>query len=124
MLPRDEAGISIDSGLIANFFYRSSREPHCLFLRGFSQLRTGRNTEQCAYAEGRVDKTEWAAFSADETFDTGMDSASPVSADYQSRFGFSGVMNKVEIDITPANLSQADQKKVEVAMLHAILNRQ
>ena len=53
-----------------------------------------------------------------------MDSASPVSADYQSPFRFSGVVNKVEIDITPANLSQADQKKVEVAMLHAILNRQ
>lgn len=74
--------------------------------------------------EGRVDKTEWAVFSADETFDTGMDSASPVSADYQSPFRFSGVVNKVEIDITPANLSQTDQKKVEVAMLHAILNRQ
>jgi hypothetical protein len=74
--------------------------------------------------EGRVEKTEWAVFSADETFDTGMDSASRVSADYQSPFPFPGVVNKVEIDITPANLSQADQKKVEVAMLHARLNRE
>jgi hypothetical protein len=74
--------------------------------------------------EGRVDKTEWAVFSADETFDTGMDSTSPVSADYQSPFRFPGVVNKVEINITPASLSQADQKKVEMALLHAILNRQ
>ena len=38
--------------------------------------------------EGRVDKTEYAVFSADESFDTGMDSASPVSADYQAPFRF------------------------------------
>jgi len=74
--------------------------------------------------EGRVDKTEWAVFSADETFDTGMDSASPVSTDYQSPFRFPGIVNKVEIDIASADLSLVDQKKVEVAMLQALLNRQ
>ena len=36
--------------------------------------------------EGRVDKTEYRRFSADEIFDTGIDSASPVSEDYQSPF--------------------------------------
>jgi hypothetical protein len=53
-----------------------------------------------------------------------MDSASPVSADYQSPFLFPGVVNKVEIDIAPTTLSVTDQKKVEVAMLHARLNRE
>jgi len=75
--------------------------------------------------EGRVDKTEVAArFSADETFDTGFDSASPVSADYKSPFPFPGTINKVEIDVAPANLSQSDVKKVEVAQLRALLGRE
>ena len=75
--------------------------------------------------EGRVDKTEPAGrFSADETLDTGFDSASPVSADYKSPFKFPGVVDRVEIDIAPTNLSLADQKKLEVAMLHALLNRE
>jgi hypothetical protein len=72
----------------------------------------------------KVDKTEYAVFSADESFDTRLDSASPVSDDYQAPFRFPGVVNKVEINTTPANLSQADQKKVGVAMMRAILNRQ
>jgi hypothetical protein len=75
--------------------------------------------------EGRIDKTEPAGrFSADETFDTGFDSASPVSADYKSPFPFPGTVNKVEIDIAPANLSQADKKKLEVAMVQALMARQ
>jgi arylsulfatase A-like enzyme len=75
--------------------------------------------------EGRVEKTEPAGrFSADETFDTGFDSASPVSADYKSPFPFSGTVNKVEIDVAPANLSQADLKKLEVAQLRALLGRE
>jgi hypothetical protein len=40
--------------------------------------------------EGRVDKTEYGRISADETFDTGLDPASPVSEDYQSHFRFPG----------------------------------
>jgi len=75
--------------------------------------------------EGRVEKTEPAArFSADETFDTGMDSASPVSADYQSPFRFPGVVNRVEIDVAPANLSKADAKRVELAMIQAMIARE
>ncbi len=45
--------------------------------------------------EGRVEKTEPAGrFSADETFDTGFDSASPVSADYKSPFPFPGTSTR------------------------------
>lgn len=40
--------------------------------------------------EGRVDKTEYGRFSADETFATGLDPASRVSEDYQSHFRFPG----------------------------------
>jgi formylglycine-generating enzyme required for sulfatase activity len=61
---------------------------------------------------------------ADETLDTGFDSASPVSADYKSPFPFPGTVDKVEIDIAPANLSQADVKKLEVAQVRALLARE
>jgi arylsulfatase A-like enzyme len=75
--------------------------------------------------EGRVDKTEVAGrFSADETFDTGFDSSSPVSADYKSPFPFPGTVNKVEIDIVPANLSQADKRKIDTAAVQALMARQ
>jgi hypothetical protein len=65
-----------------------------------------------------------ACFSADETFDTGLDSASPVSADYQSRFRFPGTVDRVEIDLESANLSQTDVKKLEAAQLRALLGHE
>jgi arylsulfatase len=74
--------------------------------------------------EGRVEKTVLARFSADEAFDTGMDSASPVSDEYQSPYRFPGTVEKVEIDITPANLAEADRKKLELALLRGVMNRQ
>jgi arylsulfatase len=53
--------------------------------------------------EGRVDKTEPFAFSADETLDIGRDDASSVSPDYtQKTSRFSGEVNWVEIDIDEA----------------------
>ncbi len=36
---------------------------------------------------------------------------------------FPGTVNKVEIDVQPANLSMADQKKVDLAMIQALLAR-
>ncbi|HVZ88237.1 MAG TPA: arylsulfatase [Polyangia bacterium] len=68
-------------------------------------------------ATGRVDKTEPARFSADETFDVGRDTGSPVSADYQSPFPFAGTIKKVEIDLDPEQLTPGEQQ--EVQRLHA-----
>jgi arylsulfatase A-like enzyme len=65
--------------------------------------------------EGRVDKTIFVRFSADETFDTGLDTGSPVSDQYESPFKFTGTLNKIEIDLSPNNLSAADQKNIETA---------
>jgi arylsulfatase len=65
--------------------------------------------------EGRVDKTILGRFSADETFDTGLDAGSPVSNLYQSPFKFTGILNKIEINIAPANLSAAEQKQIDKA---------
>ena len=74
--------------------------------------------------EGHINKTVQGRFSADETFDTGFDSASPVSDEYASPFKFPGSVNKVEIDLAPSTLSQADRKKVEMLMMQARLGRE
>jgi arylsulfatase A-like enzyme len=65
--------------------------------------------------EGRVDKTIYARFSADETFDTGLDTGSPVSSLYQSPFKFTGTLKKIEIELAPANLSAEELKQIDKA---------
>jgi arylsulfatase len=49
-------------------------------------------------AEGRMDKSVPYLFSADETFDVGMDTGSAV-ADYKAPFSFTGTITKVVIDL-------------------------
>jgi arylsulfatase A-like enzyme len=65
--------------------------------------------------EGRVEKTIQGRFSADETFDTGLDTGSSVSDLYQSPFKFTGTLNKLEIDIAPTKLSAADEQQIDKA---------
>jgi hypothetical protein len=48
----------------------------------------------------RIPATLTTAFSYEDTFDVGEDSASPVG-DYQSPFPFTGVLKRVELDIAP-----------------------
>jgi arylsulfatase len=62
--------------------------------------------------EGRIDRTEPVRFSANETFDTGLDSASPVSTEYQPPFRYTGTLKKVEIDVAPLQLSATDREKL------------
>jgi len=52
-------------------------------------------------AEGRVEGTIFGRFSADETFDIGLDTGSPVSDQYASPFKFTGAINRIEVDIAP-----------------------
>ncbi len=63
--------------------------------------------------EGRIEITNWGRFSADETFDIGQDTGSPVSSEYASPNRFTGTLKKVVIDTAPANLSAADQQRLE-----------
>jgi arylsulfatase A-like enzyme len=57
--------------------------------------------------EGRVEMTEPFGFSADETFDVGMEEGSPVSPDYGPRGNaFNGEVNWVEIDVDKEALDQ------------------
>ncbi|AGA27071.1 arylsulfatase [Singulisphaera acidiphila] len=63
-------------------------------------------------AEGRVEKTISGRFSADETFDTGLDTGSPVSDAYESPFQFTGTIQRVEIELGTDNLSQTDVERL------------
>ena len=63
--------------------------------------------------EGRVENTAWGRFSADETFDVGEDTGSPVSSDYSSPNPFTGTLKKVEIFAPPPNLAAADQQRIQ-----------
>jgi arylsulfatase len=49
--------------------------------------------------EGKIGKTQRNIYSIDETFNVGMDIASPVSEDYQSPFRFTGGLEKVTIEL-------------------------
>ncbi|WKZ14795.1 MAG: arylsulfatase [Candidatus Jettenia caeni] len=71
--------------------------------------------------EGRIEKTGWGRFSADETFDIGEDTGSPVSADYASPNRFTGTLKKVEIDTQPMNLSAVDKQKIRTMKREARL---
>jgi hypothetical protein len=50
-------------------------------------------------AEGRVDVTQFNAFSATEGADVGLGTGTPVSEDYQNPFVFNGKIEKVTIDL-------------------------
>ena len=63
-------------------------------------------------AVGRVEKTIPGRFSADETFDTGLDTGSPVSEAYESPFRFSGSIKGVRIDISPEKLGKAELEEL------------
>lgn len=67
-------------------------------------------------AEGKVDKTVFGRFSADETFDIGRDYGSPVSDLYSSPFKFSGSLNRVEVDIAPTKFGALELQKIRAAM--------
>jgi arylsulfatase len=65
--------------------------------------------------KGRIEKTILGRFSADETFDTGEDTGSPVSDLYKAPFRFAGTIKKVEIDLKPERLGAADLEKLRKA---------
>ncbi len=72
--------------------------------------------------EGRLDKTCWIGkYSADETFDIGADTGTPVSADYASPNRFTGTLKKVVIDSQPANLTAAEEEKLRTMERNARL---
>jgi len=75
--------------------------------------------------EGRINATSWIGkYSADETFDIGEDSGSPVSDEYVAPSRYSGTIKKVVIDVEPANLTAADLDRQQGAARAAALTLQ
>jgi arylsulfatase len=70
-------------------------------------------------AKGRIEKTILGRFSADETFDTGEDTGSPVSGRYKAPFRFGGTIKRIEIDLAPKRLGAADVETLKKA--HALV---
>jgi len=72
--------------------------------------------------QGRLETTSWIGkYSADETFDVGEDTGSPVSQAYTSPCRFTGTIRKVVIDSQPAKLTAADQQRIQEAELASAL---
>src|SRR5262249_23567797 len=73
--------------------------------------------------EGRVDKTVPVRYSADETFDIGMDTGSPVSPICRSPNEFTGKIKKVTIDlkpVAPAMRGEIDKRERDVKFKKAM----
>jgi arylsulfatase A-like enzyme len=65
-------------------------------------LRLGKKT----IGEGRFEKQIFGYFSANESFDVGCDTCSPVSDLYESPFAFSGKILRVVVDVSEASFAE------------------
>ena len=65
--------------------------------------------------EGRVDKTIYVRFSADETFDTGLDTGLGSANSINTQYKFTGTLKKIEIDIAPTKFGALDQQQIDKA---------
>lgn len=75
-------------------------------------------------AQERIATTMPVRFSADETFDVGEDTGTPVSLEYDVPFKFTGTIEKLVVDLKPQEAtSKATVEKAERqgAVEHAIL---
>jgi arylsulfatase len=64
-------------------------------------------------AESRIARTIPFRVSADETFDVGEDTGTPVSEDYKVPFKFTGTLSKVTVRLGEAALSPEEQKQLD-----------
>jgi arylsulfatase A-like enzyme len=69
--------------------------------------------------EGRIEHTQAAFFSADETADVGEDDATPVTEDYKDRGNeFTGKIHRITIDVKPVGVAaKADESRKQGEML-------
>jgi len=62
--------------------------------------------------QGKIDKTIPGRYSADETFDTGMDTGSPVG-NYSAPFPFTGTLKAIKIETAQEQLTESAERAVE-----------
>src|SRR5262249_24397077 len=83
--------------------------------RGYGKGGTGTLTvDDKEVAHGKIERTIPVRFSLDETMDVGMDTGTPVVEDYVNRmtFKFTGVVNKVVVELGKSGLAAADEKEL------------
>ncbi len=69
-------------------------------------------------AEGRIDRTQGFVFSADEGADVGQDGETPVTSDYkEGDNAFTGVIEKVTVEVGPVDVAAAETKQLRRAEL-------
>ena len=66
-------------------------------------------------AQGKIERTIPTRFSLDETFDVGIDTGTPVVEDYVNKmpFKFTGVLEKVVVELGKSGLAANDEKNLE-----------
>jgi arylsulfatase len=72
-------------------------------------------------ATGRIERTQFAVYSADEGADVGADEGTPVTEAYQVPFRFTGKIAKVTIELKPMKAAAADE--AEQARKLAVLKK-
>jgi arylsulfatase len=66
-------------------------------------------------AQGKIERTNPVRFSLDEAVDVGMDTGTPVVEDYVNKmpFKFTGVLNKVVLDLGKSGLAAGEEKELK-----------
>ena len=84
---------------------------------GYGKGGTGTlSVDGAQVANGEIQNTIPTRFSADETFDIGMDTGTPVVDDYESKMPFKftgGTLKKVVIELGKSGLAANDEKKLK-----------
>jgi arylsulfatase len=70
-------------------------------------------------ATGRIEKTQFAVFSADEGADVGVDEGTPVTENYNVPFKFTGKIRSVTIDVKEVKAANAETEQQSVREAHA-----
>ena len=74
-------------------------------------------------ATGRIERTQYGIFSADEGADVGADEGTPVTDVYKVPFKFTGRIDRVTIDLTQDRTNRTDLDKVEKARREVVFRR-
>ena len=74
-------------------------------------------------ATGRIERTQYGIFSADEGADVGADEGTPVTEAYKVPFKFTGKISKVTIDLKEDNTRKTDLEEADRARKEAIIRK-
>ena len=67
----------------------------------------------------KVDTRSRSSIPADETFDVGVDTRTPVDGSYNIPFRFTGKLDRVTFKLGPSQLAEADERRVQEAVARA-----